>query len=90
MLIGPKGSGVSTQIELIWNKYKISEFKLKEEFLAKLREAKQERKKQRLLKRGFKPPESVEEGEEGPPPDPEIEDDPEDFDKEAHEKESIK
>ena len=55
-----------------------------------MREAKQERKKQRLLKRGFKPPEPVEEGEEGPPPDPEIEDYTEEFDLEAHEKESNK
>jgi adenylate kinase family enzyme len=55
-----------------------------------LREEKNERKRQRLLNRGFKAPEPVEEGEEGPPPDPEIEDDPEDFDKEAHEKQVLK
>jgi len=90
MLIGPRGSGVSTQIELICQKYKVPEFKLKVEFLAKLKASKNERKKQRLLKRGFKPPEPVEEGEEGPPPDPEIEDDPDDFEKEAHEKETLK
>jgi len=90
MFIGPRGSGVSTQIELICQKYKVPEFKLKDELLAKLKAAKNERKKQRLLKRGFKPPEPVEEGEEGPPPDPEIEDDPEDFEKEAHEKDTLK
>jgi adenylate/nucleoside-diphosphate kinase len=87
MIIGPRGSGVSTQIEMICEKYKVPQFCLKQEFLKRLKEEKEERKKQRLLARGFKPPEPVEDGEEGPPPDPEIEDDPEDFDKEAHEKE---
>lgn len=37
-----------------------------------------------MLARGFKEPEPVEEGE-APPLDPEIENDPDDFEKEAHE-----
>ena len=47
---------------------------------------KEERKRKRLLARGFKPPPPPEEEGEAPPPDPEIEEDPEDFDKAAHEK----
>ena len=58
--------------------------------MTKLRAEKNERKRQRLLNRGFKPPEPVEDEEEGPPPDPEIEDDPEDFEKEAHERDVLK
>jgi hypothetical protein len=37
------------------------------------------RKRSRLLARGFRPPPPVEDEGEAPPPDPEIEDDPEDF-----------
>lgn len=62
---------------------------LKEEFLKKITEEKEERKKQRLLARGFKAPEPVEDDAE-PEPDPEIEEEAEDFDKEAHEKEVFK
>ena len=90
MIIGPKGSGASTQIELICEKYRVTQFSLKQEFLKKLTLEKDERKKQRLLARGFKAPEPVEDEEEGPQPDPEIEDDPEDFDKEAHEREMFR
>lgn len=86
MIIGPKGSGASTQIELICEKYKVSQFSLKQEFLNKLKEEKEKRKRQRLLARGFKAPEPAD--DDGiVPPDPEIEDDPDDFEKEAHEKE---
>lgn len=90
MIIGPRGSGVTTQIEILCEKYKVQQFLLKEEFLRKLKEKKEERKTQRLLERGFKAPEPVEDEEEGPQPDPEIEDDPEDFDKEAHEREVLR
>lgn len=90
MIIGPKGSGVSTQIEKICSKYKIPQFLLKEEFLKKIKEEKEERKKQRLLTRGFKAPEPVEDEDAEVELDPEIEDEPEEFDKEAHEKEVFK
>jgi hypothetical protein len=43
-----------------------------------------------LLDRGFRPPPPVEEDGEEPPPDAEIEDDPEDFDKEAHERDILR
>ena len=47
---------------------------------------KEERKRKRLLERGFKPPQAPDEEGEAPPPDPEIEEDPEDFDKANNEK----
>ena len=91
MVVGPTGCGSTTQIEKICEKYNVPQFNLKDEFLAKLRAEKEERKRQRLLNRGFKAPEPVEDDdEEGPPPDPEIEDDPEEFDKEAHERDVLR
>ena len=67
----------------------MSELKLKDEFLAKMKTEKDIRKRRRLLDRGFRPPPVVEEGEEVPV-DEEIENDPEDFSKEDHEKELLK
>jgi len=55
-----------------------------------MRTEKEKRKRRRLLDRGFRPPLPAEEDAEGPPPDPEIEDDPEDFDKEANERTLMK
>ena len=55
-----------------------------------MRKEKESRKRARLLNRGFKPPLPAEEEGMEPPPDPEIEDDPEDFDKEAHERELLR
>lgn len=75
---------------MLCDKYKLTDFNLQQEFLEKLKEEKDKRKRQRLLDRGFKPPQPVEEEGEEPPVDPEIEEDPEDFDKEAHEKEVMK
>jgi hypothetical protein len=89
MVLGNKGSGVTTQINLLCERYKLESFNLKDEFLKKLKAEKEIRKRRRLLDRGFKAPEPAEEGEEAPP-DAEIEDDPEDFDKEAHEREILR
>jgi len=58
--------------------------------LKKLKEEKEKRKRKRLLDRGFKPPLPPEEEGMESPPDPEIEDDPEDFDKSTHEREVLK
>ena len=85
MIMGHKGAGVSSQIRLLCEKYKLEEALLKDLFLDKLKEEKDKRKRRRLLDRGFKPPP----GEEGEV-DEEIENDPEDFDKEAHEREVMK
>lgn len=90
MILGTKGSGVTTQIRMLCEKYKLSEFRLKDEFLAKMKAEKDIRKRRRLLDRGFKPPQPIEEEGEEPPPDAEIEDDPEDFDKEAHERDILR
>jgi hypothetical protein len=60
---------------------------LKESYLVKLKEEKEKRKRRRLLNRGFRPLQPPDEEGGEPPLDPEIEDDPDDFDKEAHERE---
>ena len=87
MVLGTKGSGVTTQIRLICDKYKLDDFNLKDEYLARLKAEKEIRKRRRLLDRGFRAPQPPEEDGMDYPPDPEIEDDPEDFDREAHERE---
>jgi len=85
-----KGAGITTQIQLLCDKYKLESLNLKDEFLKKLKSEKDIRKRQRLLTRGFRPPLPAEEEGEPSPPDPEIEDDPEDFDKEAHERDILR
>ena len=88
MVVGTKGAGVTTQIRSLSEKYRLEEFILKDEYLAKLKEEKDKRKRRRLLDRGFRPPLPPEEEGAESPPDPEIEEDPSDtFDKEAHERE---
>ena len=88
MVVGTKGAGVTTQIRSLCDKYKLDECVLKDEYLAKLSEEKEKRKRRRLLDRGFRPPIPPEGESEDPLPDPEIEDDPSDtFDKGAHERE---
>jgi adenylate/nucleoside-diphosphate kinase len=85
MIMGMKGSGISTQIRMICEKYRLDEFVLKDEYLDRLKSEKDLRKRQRLLERGFKPLPPKEDEEENDPVDPEIEEDPEDFNKEEHE-----
>lgn len=85
MFLGMKGSGVTTQIKMLAEKYKLEQLGLRDAFLAKAATEREARKRRRLLDRGFKPPLPAEDGDGeegagGPPPDPEIEDDPEDFD----------
>jgi hypothetical protein len=72
------------------DKLKLEEFNLKQAYFDKLKEEKEKRKRRRLLDRGFRPPLPAEEEGMEPPPDPEIEDDPEDFDKEGHERQVMK
>ena len=90
MILGQKGSGITTQISKVCDKYKLQSLDLKAEFMAKLNSEKEIRKRKRLRERGFRPPPPPEEEGEAPPPDPEIEDDPEDFNKEEHEKDLLK
>jgi hypothetical protein len=70
---------------MICEKYRLDEFVLKDEYLDRLKSEKDLRKRQRLLERGFKPLPPKEDEEENDPVDPEIEEDPEDFNKEEHE-----
>ena len=80
----------TTLIRMLCDKFKLEEFELKKRFVAKLKEEKEKRKRTRLLNRGFRPPLPAEEEGMESPPDPEIEDDPEDFEKEAHERQVMK
>jgi hypothetical protein len=64
MVVGMKGSGVTTQIQKLCRKYKLEELGLKEKFLEQLAAEKEVRKRRRGLDRGFKPPPPLEEGEE--------------------------
>ena len=90
MVLGVKGAGITTQIKNICDKYKLESLNLKEAVLKKLAEMKQERRRRRLLNRGFRPPLPADEETGEVPPDPEINDDPEDFDKEANEREALR
>ena len=87
MLIGPKGSGVKTQVNLLCDKYKLSSMNVLETFLAWLTEEKKKWKRAWLLARGFKEPGEPDEETGQYPPDLDIENDPDDFEKDAHEKE---
>ncbi len=90
MVMGHRGAGTTTIIRMICEKFKLEEFELKNEYLKKLKEEKEKRKRARLLNRGFRPPPPADEETGEVPPDPEIEDDPEDFDKEGHERQVMK
>lgn len=61
MIVGLKGSGVTTQIDMLAKKYKIAQCELKGKFLELLKEEKLKRRRHRLLQRGFKEPAIVEE-----------------------------
>jgi YHS domain-containing protein len=56
MVIGQKGSGITTQVNMLCDKYKLSTIGLKTEFLAKMQKEKEVRRRARLLARGFRPP----------------------------------
>jgi ABC-type multidrug transport system ATPase subunit len=78
MVLGAKGAGITTQINMICDRYKLDSLDLKAEFLKTMKAEKEVRKRSRLLARGFRPaPEADDEGVV--PADPEIEEDPEDF-----------
>lgn len=90
MVLGHRGAGTTTLMRMLCEKFKLNEFELKKEYLKRLAEEKDKRKRSRLLNRGFRPPLPPEEEGMESPPDPEIEDDPEDFDREGHEREVMK
>lgn len=64
---------------MLANKFKIDSLELKPQFLALMKSEKEKRKRARLLARGFKEPEPVEDEEAEPVVDAEIEDDPAEF-----------
>ena len=88
--MGVKGAGVSTQVAMICDKYKLEELYLRDEYMKNWETEKEKRRRRRLLDRGFRPPQPVEEEGEEAPVDPEIEDEPDDFDKEAHERDLMR
>ena len=59
LMMGIKGSGLKTQMSLLYKKYKIPKIDFKDEFLKILEREKTKRKKNRELMRGFKPKESI-------------------------------
>jgi len=88
MIIGMKGSGVTTQISMLCDKYKLNEFELQKEYLDTINKEKAKRRRERLLARGFKPidPEVLAELEPGQTPeDPELDEEDPEMDKEAYE-----
>lgn len=78
MLIGNKGSGVTTQIRMLCDKFKLDEFELQKEFINKVKLEKEKRQRLRLLQRGYKAM-PIDEDTGLPEPDPEILDDPAEF-----------
>lgn len=64
---------------MLAKKFKIDSLELKPKFLELMKTEKDKRKRSRLLARGFKEPEPVEDEEAEPIPDAEIEDDPAEF-----------
>jgi hypothetical protein len=87
MILGNKGSGVSTQIRMLCEKYKLDEFELQKEYLAKIKQEKESRQRLRLLQRGYKAM-PIDEDTNQPEPDPEIIEDTAEFtdEIETHEK----
>lgn len=57
LMMGAKGSGMKTQMNLLFKKYMLTRLDLKDDLLNNLQVEKDKRKEERLLQRGFKPPE---------------------------------
>jgi hypothetical protein len=83
MVIGARGAGIKTQLKMLNEKYKVPILELKDLWLSLLKKEKLKRKKQRLLNRGFKPPELNEEG--NPIEDQELFEESPNFDRKKHE-----
>jgi adenylate/nucleoside-diphosphate kinase len=90
MIAGLKGSGVTTQINMICDLFKLESCELHTAYLAKLEEQKKLRQRSRKLNQGFVPrPEDAPEDEEWVNED--VMNDPwEQEEREAHEKEMMK
>ena len=55
MVLGQKGCGTTTIINLLCDKFKLEALDLKKEFLKTMEAEKEIRKRRRLLTRGFRP-----------------------------------
>lgn len=55
MILGNKGSGITTITNLLCNKFKLEPLEIKKEFLKTMASEKEIRKRRRLLTRGFRP-----------------------------------
>lgn len=89
MIMGTKGSGVTTQIQMLCDLYKLDSLELHTEFLKRLDKEKKLRQRSRRINQGFvPPPEDFEPTEEAPVwVNPEVEEDTwEQEEREAHEK----
>ena len=83
MVISVRGGGLTTQLRNLNEMYKIPVLSLRENLLRNLDVHKRNRQQERYFLKGFKPVELDEEG--NPVADPEVQDDPGDFDRKAHE-----
>lgn len=81
MVTGIKCSGVTTQIDMICNKYKLDKLELFEEYKKLDGEEKKARQRLRLLERGYKGIPEPDDPEAEPEVDEEIMNDPDDFEK---------
>lgn len=93
MIMGSKGSGVTTQIQMLCDLYKLDSLELHTEFLKRLDKEKKLRQRSRRINLGFvAPPEDFEPTEEMPVwVNPEVEEDTwEQEEREAHEKQMMK
>ena len=81
MVTGVKQSGVTSQINMICEKYKLDKLELFDEYKALDEKEKKARQRQRLLERGFKGIPAPEDENEEPEVDEEIMNDPDDFEK---------
>ncbi|CAD8103243.1 unnamed protein product [Paramecium sonneborni] len=83
MFIGVRGSGLHTQLKILNRLYKLPVLDLKDNLIQNLEINKKNRQLNRYYMKGFKPKELDADGKEIP--DPEITEDPADFDRKAHE-----
>ena len=90
MLLGVRGAGLHTQMEMLQQKYMINGLELKQKFVEQLLKTRKERRHRRFLARGFVAPEPRDDEDTEPLPDPEetdpqILEEDEDFDPAVHE-----
>ncbi|EGR31735.1 hypothetical protein IMG5_103090 [Ichthyophthirius multifiliis] len=83
LLMGVRGSGLHTQLQKLYEKYKIPVMDLKQNLINHILNEKEKRRQDRVFQKGFKPQEKDEEG--NIIEDPEIKEEAADFDKRIEE-----